>query len=93
MVVAGVGVHHDNLVDLAQKYFVDKKPIWLDETRLFVDNKQISIDDSVAQYTGGLVQVFLIYFKFLQFTQKIVFYRKNVIYLNLHQQVYLFCHI
>lgn len=48
MVVAGVGVEHDQLVEYAQKYFVDSKPIWEGE-------KRIVPDGSTAQYTGGFV--------------------------------------
>lgn len=57
MVVAGVGVDHGRLCESVQKYFVDKKPIWETEKGLFPRNKNLSVDDSVAQYTGGLVQV------------------------------------
>ena len=47
MVVAGVGVEHDKLVDSVQKYFVEQPPAWK------TDSKMTS-DSSVAQYTGGL---------------------------------------
>jgi len=49
MVLAGVGIDHDQLVESAQKYFVDEKPIWHDE------KGRVHVDKSVAQYTGGLV--------------------------------------
>lgn len=57
MVIAGVGVNHEQLVDLSQKYFMDTKPIWETEKDIYIDDKQLAIDDSTAQYTGGLVQV------------------------------------
>jgi processing peptidase subunit alpha len=56
MVVAGVGVDHDKLCDAVQKHFVDKKAIWESDRGLFSPHKNITVDDSVAQYTGGLVQ-------------------------------------
>lgn len=57
MVVAGVGVEHQRLVEAVQKYFVDEKPIWATNNNLIISNKDLVVDDSVAQYTGGLVQV------------------------------------
>lgn len=51
MVVAGVGVDHDQLVELAQKYFADEKPTWSS------GSGNINVDQSVAQYTGGLVKI------------------------------------
>ena len=45
MVVAGVGVDHDVLVEAVQKHFVDTPPSWK------TDSKVVS-DQSVAQYTG-----------------------------------------
>lgn len=57
MVIAGVGIEHQRLVDAANKYFVEKKPIWETDRHLVSINKNLSVDDSVAQYTGGLVQV------------------------------------
>jgi len=45
MVVAGVGIDHEELVEAAQKYF-DEKKIESPETRI--------VDNSVAQYTGGM---------------------------------------
>ena len=47
MVVAGVGVDHDTLVEAVQKHFVDTAPAWR------TDSKVVS-DQSVAQYTGGV---------------------------------------
>jgi len=49
MVVAGVGVDHQQLVEYAEKYFVEAKPTWHGE------KARITPDGSTAQYTGGLV--------------------------------------
>jgi len=57
MVLAGVGIDHDALVESAQKYFVEKKPIWVQDTSLTIPGRDIQVDRSVAQYTGGLVQI------------------------------------
>lgn len=57
MVVAGVGVEHFKLVDAVQKYFVDLQPLWETETDLANINKNLICDRSIAQYTGGMVQV------------------------------------
>lgn len=56
MVVAGVGVEHNRLVDAVQKFFIDTKPLWEMEP---VSNRKhcTGIDKSIAQYTGGLEQV------------------------------------
>jgi len=51
MVLAGVGIDHDQLVESAQKYFVDEKPIWSEE------KGRVHVDRSIAQYTGGLVTI------------------------------------
>merc|ERR1712150_34642 len=51
MVLAGVGIEHDVLVEAAQKHFVDEKPIWKDE------KGRVQADNSVAQYTGGQVLI------------------------------------
>lgn len=58
MVIAGVGVEHERLVDVAEKYFIEQAPIWETEKELFTSPKDLSIDESIAQYTGGFVQVF-----------------------------------
>lgn len=59
MVVAGVGVDHDQLVDATEKYFVDRKPIWETDSNIAQNTKVLGVDKSVAQYTGGIVKVFL----------------------------------
>jgi len=48
MVLAGVGVDHDELVSLAEEHLVNQKPAW---------NCQEQCDESTAQYTGGLVSL------------------------------------
>jgi len=49
MVVAGVGVDHDLLVEATVKHFVDKPPVWSTG-----NIPEVVTDRSVAQYTGGL---------------------------------------
>ncbi|XP_071492261.1 mitochondrial-processing peptidase subunit alpha-like isoform X1 [Diadema antillarum] len=51
MVLAGVGMEHGELVELANRYLVDIKPTW--------DTHEIRqmggrVDNSISQYTGGL---------------------------------------
>ncbi|XP_014478164.1 PREDICTED: mitochondrial-processing peptidase subunit alpha isoform X1 [Dinoponera quadriceps] len=55
MVVAGVGVEHEDLVHVVNKYFVDQKPIWEEQTDLILPNNENNVDGSTAQYTGGYV--------------------------------------
>lgn len=54
MVLAGVGVQHEELVEYAQKYFVDESPIWKNNSSLVSDAKISHVDESLAQYTGGV---------------------------------------
>ncbi|XP_053697886.1 mitochondrial-processing peptidase subunit alpha [Sabethes cyaneus] len=51
MVLAGVGVPHDELVKLAEKFFVDEGATWEKET--VAAKHPTAVDTSVAQYTGG----------------------------------------
>lgn len=51
MVLAGVGVEHQKLVDFAEQYFVNSKPIWSNKSD--ADNT----DNSLSQYTGGIEMV------------------------------------
>ncbi|XP_028164438.1 mitochondrial-processing peptidase subunit alpha [Ostrinia nubilalis] len=53
MVVAAVGVEHGPFVEFVQKYFVDMKPTWHTEE---TENSAIEVDNSIAQYTGGIQQ-------------------------------------
>ena len=55
-VLAGVGVDHDTLVDLAREYFVQNTPIWNENPNLIIKSRE-GLDLSLAQYTGGIVQV------------------------------------
>ncbi|XP_073848922.1 mitochondrial-processing peptidase subunit alpha [Musca autumnalis] len=52
MVIAGVGVNHDELVHHVEQYFVQDSAIWNNED-IKATGAQ-SVDKSVAQYTGGL---------------------------------------
>ncbi|XP_077561216.1 mitochondrial-processing peptidase subunit alpha-like [Haemaphysalis longicornis] len=56
MVVAGVGVEHQPLVETVQRYFVEQPPLWEENPELVLDNR-MEPDRSLAQYTGGLVKV------------------------------------
>ncbi|XP_012231557.1 mitochondrial-processing peptidase subunit alpha isoform X2 [Linepithema humile] len=53
MVVAGVGVEHDDLVQAVTKYFVDQKPIWEEQSDLILPDNENTVDRSIAQYIGG----------------------------------------
>lgn len=50
MVLAGVGVEHDDLVECARKHLLGTRPAW--GSQMAVD-----VDRSVAQYTGGVVKL------------------------------------
>ncbi|KAJ7994000.1 hypothetical protein DPEC_G00261410 [Dallia pectoralis] len=50
MVLAGVGIEHQQLVACARKYLLDVKPVWGTGT-------PANVDLSVAQYTGGIVKM------------------------------------
>lgn len=50
MVLAGVGIEHEQLVECARKYLLDVKPVW-------GASAVANVDLSVAQYTGGIVKV------------------------------------
>ena len=52
MVIAGVNVDHQHLIDLTNTYFVEKKPSWYRE-----DEDIDGPDRSIAQYTGGIIKV------------------------------------
>ncbi|XP_030382023.1 mitochondrial-processing peptidase subunit alpha [Scaptodrosophila lebanonensis] len=54
MVIAGVGVDHDELVHYVRKYFVEDPAIWDNET--MQEGGPKLVDTSVAQYTGGCVK-------------------------------------
>ncbi|XP_066509590.1 mitochondrial-processing peptidase subunit alpha-like [Hoplias malabaricus] len=50
MVLAGVGIEHEQLVGYARKYLLNVKPVWGVST-------PEKVDRSVAQYTGGIVKI------------------------------------
>ena len=50
MVIAGVNVDHQKMVELAEKHFVNAKTTW-------TPSGVPSPDKSVAQFTGGVVKV------------------------------------
>ncbi|EHH23674.1 hypothetical protein EGK_07191 [Macaca mulatta] len=50
MVLAGVGVEHEHLVDCAQKYLLGVQPAW-------GSAEAVDVDRSVAQYTGGIAKL------------------------------------
>ncbi len=52
MTIAAVNANHDELVQLAKKYFVNDTPSWGSNLEGVRDP-----DDSVAQYTGGFIRV------------------------------------
>lgn len=56
MVVAGVGVEHQPLVETVQRYFVEQQPLWEENPELVLDSK-MAPDKSIAQYTGGVIKV------------------------------------
>uniref|UniRef100_A0A8C8ZTC0 Mitochondrial-processing peptidase subunit alpha n=1 Tax=Prolemur simus TaxID=1328070 RepID=A0A8C8ZTC0_PROSS len=49
MVLAGVGVEHEHLVECARKYLLGVQPAW-------GGTPAADVDRSVAQYTGGIVK-------------------------------------
>lgn len=56
MVLVGVGLEHEGLVDLANKQFVHKTPIWFDRTKNVGAADKPSRDNSISQFTGGIVK-------------------------------------
>ncbi|XP_072016851.1 LOW QUALITY PROTEIN: mitochondrial-processing peptidase subunit alpha-like [Amphiura filiformis] len=51
MVLAGVGMEHNKLVEHAQKYFGNIQPSWQQPEIIAMGNR---LDGSVSQYTGGI---------------------------------------
>lgn len=69
MVLAGVGIEHEQLVECARKYLLNVKPVW--ETPAVTN-----VDLSVAQYTGGIVRVIFVFiysFYYIRFGLKPLF--------------------
>ena len=54
MVIAGVNVDHQHLIELTKTFFVERKPVWYKEGQ-----ELESPDRSIAQYTGGIVKVLI----------------------------------
>uniref|UniRef100_A0A8C6ES96 Mitochondrial-processing peptidase subunit alpha n=1 Tax=Marmota marmota marmota TaxID=9994 RepID=A0A8C6ES96_MARMA len=50
MVLAGVGIEHEHLVECAEKYLLRAQPAW-------GSAGAVEVDRSVAQYTGGIVKL------------------------------------
>lgn len=50
MVLAGVGIEHEQLVECARKHLLGVEPVW-------GSGQTKDVDRSVAQYTGGIVKV------------------------------------
>lgn len=55
MVLAGVGIEHEQLVECARKYLLNVKPVW-------GTSSVANVDLSVAQYTGGIVKVIYLFY-------------------------------
>ena len=54
MTIAAVNAQHDEVVSWAEKYFVNQVPVWAN------DSEDIPLaDESIAQYTGGIIRVCL----------------------------------
>ncbi|XP_074629514.1 mitochondrial-processing peptidase subunit alpha-like [Acropora palmata] len=51
MVIAGVNVDHQHLIDLTRTHFIHKKPVWFKE-----GEKVATPDRSITQYTGGMIK-------------------------------------
>lgn len=51
MVVAGVGVDHDEFVKYVEKHFASIAPTW--ESEKLVNRGAAGVDTSISQYTGG----------------------------------------
>ncbi|XP_020650618.3 mitochondrial-processing peptidase subunit alpha [Pogona vitticeps] len=50
MVLAGVGMEHEHLVECARKYLLGVEPVW-------GSGKATEVDRSIAQYTGGILKL------------------------------------
>ena len=57
MAFAGVGVDHNTLIELVEKYFLADSPIWEKDPTLVSEPLNHEVDNSIAQYTGGLVAI------------------------------------
>ena len=58
IVVAGVGVDHDALIESTEKHFSNTKATWEEDTSLILPTAaKVGRDSSIAQYTGGDLRV------------------------------------
>uniref|UniRef100_A0A8C5ADW2 Alpha-MPP n=1 Tax=Gadus morhua TaxID=8049 RepID=A0A8C5ADW2_GADMO len=53
MVLAGVGIEHEQLVKCARRYLLNTRPVWGEAT-------PTDVDLSVAQYTGGIIALLVV---------------------------------
>lgn len=60
------------------RYFVDEKPIW-DNEKL----ETINIDNSIPQYTGGIIKVGIISFEFIMLFLYFLNYTIIYLYFNI----------
>ena len=72
MVIAGVNVDHQHLIDLTNEYFFKKPPVWHKG-----GEKSASPDRSIAQYTGGFIKVHLTFYTFLKVLPTFLFTREK----------------
>lgn len=90
MVVAGVGVDHDEFVKHVEKFFANEAATWEMES---VGNKSVTeVDTSISQYTGGIVKVSATHTR-IEFRRNLLgnllpFCRKNVIFQYMQQLDY-----
>lgn len=56
IVLGGVGIEHEHLVELAESIVSAKRPIWLEH--LSKDALAVTPDKSFGQYTGGYLKVY-----------------------------------
>lgn len=56
MVLAGVGVEHEELVELAQKHLVDKQPTWVSNPNI-VSSAPTHVERCKSHYIGGCQSV------------------------------------
>ena len=58
-VLAGVGIEHDDLVKLAEEYFMKKTPIWEEHKEILDLSREKDL--SISQYTGGYLPVSILF--------------------------------
>lgn len=82
MVVAGCGVDHDAFVQHVEKYFNSAPATW--DSEPIVNDSVNAVDRSVAQYTGGMVKVSLIFDD--HFVQTLVLFLFRISYYKLYSR-------